>query len=361
MTGGNAPAPIASLRYAFVVGDVLTKRDIAALRAVAPSVTCVNYYGSTETQRSVGYYVVPQDYGDATGGEDDRGKEILPLGKGINDVQLLVLNRRQHLAGVGELGEIYMRSHHMAAGYLGDDVLTAERFLANPHTETPGDRLYRTGDLGRYLPDGNVEFAGRVDRQVKNRGHRIELGEIEAVLLSMPYIRDAVVIVRQDTGQQKILAAYLVLATDAVPPVFKNLREQLLRILPDYMVPSAFITLESLPLTPNGKIDYDRLPRPERPLSGAPARLANDTERVLAGIWAELMNLQQVGRHDNFFELGGHSLLASQVMSRVRQLLGCELPVRTLFEAPTLSELSARIEAKQKETTSRRMMRTAAQ
>jgi amino acid adenylation domain-containing protein len=361
MNGGNAPAPIASLRYAFVVGDVLTKRDIAALRAVAPSVTCVNYYGSTETQRSVGYYVVPQEYGDATSGEDDRGKEILPLGQGINDVQLLVLNRRQRLAGVGELGEIYMRSHHMAAGYLGDDVLTAERFLANPYTETPGDRLYRTGDLGRYLPDGNVEFAGRVDRQVKNRGHRIELGEIEAVLLSMPYVRDAVVIVRQDTAQQKILAAYLVLARDAMPPVFKHLREQLLRILPDYMVPSAFITLESLPLTPNGKIDYDRLPRPERPLSGVPARLANDTERALAGIWAELMNLQQVGRHDNFFELGGHSLLASQVMSRVRQLFDCELPVRTLFEAPTLSELSARIEAKQKETTSRRILQTAAQ
>jgi amino acid adenylation domain-containing protein len=361
MNGGNAPARIPSLRYAFVVGDVLTKRDVAALRAVAPSVTCVNYYGSTETQRSVGYYVVPQEDGDAIRGEDDRGKEILPLGKGINDVQLLVLNRRQRLAGVGELGEIYMRSRHMAAGYLDDDVLTAERFLANPYTETPEDRLYRTGDLGRYLPDGNVEFAGRTDRQVKNRGHRIELGEIEAVLLSLPYVRDAVAIVRQDAGQHKILVAYLVLTRDAVPPVFKQLREQLLRILPDYMVPSAFVKLESLPLTPNGKIEYDRLPRPERPLSGVPARLANDTERVLAGIWAELMNLQQVGRHDNFFELGGHSLLASQVMSRVRELLDCELPVRTLFEAPTLSELSARIEAKQGETTSRRVMQTAAQ
>jgi amino acid adenylation domain-containing protein len=358
---GNAQAPIPSLRHAFIVGDVLTRRDVAALRAVAPSVTCVNHYGSTETQRSVGYYVVAEEPSDATSGaEDDRGKEILPLGKGIKDVQLLVLNRRQRLAGVGELGEIYMRSHHMALGYLDDDALTAERFLPNPFTEAPGDRLYRTGDLGRYLPDGNVEFAGRTDRQVKNRGHRIELGEIEAVLLSIGCVRDAVVIVRQDAGQRSTLVAYVVLTRAAEPPAFKHLREQLLRLLPDYMVPSAFMILESLPLTPNGKIEYDRLPRPERPVSAVPARLANDTERVLAAIWAELMNLQQVGRDDNFFELGGHSLLASQVMSRVRERLDCELPVRTVFEAPTLGELAARIEAKQGEAPSRRVLQTAA-
>ena len=338
-----AATPIESLRYAFIVGDVLTKRDVAALHAIAPSVTCVNYYGSTETQRSVGFYVVPQNGDEAICRNDVYDKEILPLGKGINDVQLLVLNRGLGLAGIGELGEIYMRSNHLAAGYLGNDALTAERFLTNPFTGLPADRVYRTGDLGRYLPDGNVEFAGRADRQVKIRGYRVELGEIEAVLLSIPGVRDAAVIMHEDTSGDKALAAYLVPVKGGTAPGVGELQHRLRQMLPNYMVPAVFVELDSLPLTPNGKIARDRLPPPERPVRTGVASPVNDTERVLAAIWADLMNLERVGRHDNFFELGGHSLLASQIMSRVRRALNCDLSVRALFEAPTVSELSARI------------------
>jgi acyl carrier protein len=257
-----------------------------------------------------------------------------------------VLNGRLRVAGIGELGEIHMRSRHMAAGYFGNDALTAERFFANPFTGASADRLYRTGDLGRYLPDGNVEFAGRADRQVKIRGHRIELGEIEAILLLLPGIRDAAVVVRESV-RDKALVAYLVMVKGEPPPAIRELRGQLRRMLPDYMVPSAFVMLDSLPLTPNGKIDRDRLPEPKRPVAAVAASPASHTEQVLAGIWTDLMKLEQVGRHDNFFELGGHSLLAAQVMARVKRLLNCELPVRALFEAPTVSELSARIQAEQ--------------
>ena len=183
-----------------------------------------------------------------------------------------------------------------------------------------------------------MEFAGRADRQVKVRGHRIELGEIEAILLLLPGIRDAVVVV-QDGARDRALVAYLVTVKGEPPPAVRELREELRQLLPDYMVPSAFVMLDLLPLTPNGKIDRDRLPAPAQPISAVGASPANNTEQVLAKIWTDLMKLEQVGRHDNFFELGGHSLLATQVMARVKQLLNCELPVRVLFEAPTVSEL----------------------
>ena len=248
-----------SLRYAFLVGDVLTRRDVARLRSLAPNVTCVNYYGSTETQRAVGYHV-------ATMPEENEPREVLPLGRGIPDVQLLVLNPAGALAGIGELGEVSVRSPHIALGYLGDPQLTAQRFVSD---------LYRTGDLGRYLPNGEAVFAGRADTQVKIRGFRIELGEIESVLGGFPGVREAVVIARQghqghqEAGGERYLTAYVVpevplLGKGLAARAAKTLRTFLRERLPDHMVPAAFVLLDQMPLTPNRKVDREALPALKR-------------------------------------------------------------------------------------------------
>ncbi|HVG10073.1 MAG TPA: amino acid adenylation domain-containing protein, partial [Thermoanaerobaculia bacterium] len=323
---------VPSLRYTFRVGDVLTRRDVERRRRMAPAVTCVNYYGSTETQRAVGYHVA---------GEEEP-REVLPLGRGIPDVQLLVLNPgggTGGLAGIGELGEVSVRSPHIALGYLGDPQLTAQRFVAD---------LYRTGDLGRYLPNGEAVFAGRADTQVKIRGFRIELGEIESVLGGFPGVREAVVIARQDRGEERYLAAYVVPAATATLATLEvqELRAFLRERLQDSMVPATFTLLDELPLTPNRKVDRKALPAPEWQDAGK-AHVAPRTpvEEALAGIWAELLGLERVGATDHFFELGGHSLLAIRVTSRLREAFGVEIPLRDLFVAPRLSDLAVKIEA----------------
>ena len=236
----------------------------------------------------------------------------------------------------------------MARGYLHRPELTAERFIPHPFSEVPGERLYRTGDLARYLSDGNIEFLGRIDHQVKVRGFRIELGEIEAVLGDHPGVQEACVVVREEEPGEKRLVGYYVAGEAVVEP--EALRRYLQAKLPEYMVPGAFVLLEALPLTPNGKVDRRALPAPER--GGAteayvPPR--TPTEELLAGIWAEVLRIEQVGRQDNFFALGGHSLVAIQVVARVRETLGVELAVRQVFESPTLAELSAAVEAARQE------------
>ena len=328
-----------SLRLAFFVGDVLTKNDVARLCELAPSVTVVNYYGSTETQRAVGYFVVP--------GGDGYAREVLPLGRGIKDVQLLVLNASGRLAGVGEAGEIFLRSPHLARGYFGDDALTAERFLTNPFTGTTGDRVYRTGDLGRYLPDGNVEPLGRADSQVKIRGFRVELGEIEATLGKHASVCEAVVIAREDAPGRKRLVAYVV-AQHGQRAESGALRGYLKEKLPEYMVPSAFVVLDSLPVTPNGKVNRRALPAPDDATSAsAPTFIAPRTavEELIASIWSQVLGLESVGVEDDFFELGGHSLLATQVISRVRDAFGVEVALRRLFVEPTVAGLARLVEA----------------
>ncbi|HEV2844442.1 MAG TPA: amino acid adenylation domain-containing protein, partial [Thermoanaerobaculia bacterium] len=327
LTEGTEGLCVPSLRYVLLVGDVLTRLDVARLRALAPSVTVVNLYGSTETQRAVGYHVVSE----RETAEGERGRQILPLGRGMEDVQLLVLTRDGGLAGVGELGEIAVRSPHLAAGYMGDEALTREKFT--------GD-LYRTGDLGRYLPDGEVEFVARADNQVKIRGFRIELGEIEAHLGRQPGVSEAVVIARDTPGIGRRLVAYVV---GEVP--VESLREALKSRLPAYMVPSAFVKLEALPLTPNGKVDRKALPEleAERGLEQFVSP-RTPTEEILAGIWCGVLGLERVGVHQDFFDLGGHSLIATQVVSRVRDVFGVEIPLRLLFESPTVASLAGRIE-----------------
>ncbi|MFL6290862.1 MAG: amino acid adenylation domain-containing protein, partial [Thermoanaerobaculia bacterium] len=339
----NGPEPVPELpdlRRAFVVGDLLKKGDVEHLQGIAPSAVCVNLYGSTETQRSVSFFEVPRHPG-----LDRLGKEVLPLGRGMEGCQLLVLNRGGRLAGVGESGEIHLRSRHLARGYLGDEALTAERFRPNPLLANPeeGDRVYKTGDLGRYLPDGVVEFAGRADFQVKLRGFRIELGEVEAALARYPGVRECVVIVREDRPGDRRLVGYCVMTGIAPEP--RDLRAFLASRLPDYMVPSAFVVLPALPLTRTGKVDRRALPPPAEELLEAERIVEKSAvEELLSGIWTDLLAAADVAPHQNFFELGGHSLLATRMISRVRAVLGVELPLRSVFEEPTLAGFAALVE-----------------
>ncbi len=324
-------------RYLFFVGDVLTKRDVARLRTLAPAAEFINLYGTTETSRALSYYIVPR-------AEEDFGKEVVPLGRGISEVQLLVMNAAGKQAGIGEVGEIYFRSPHLAKGYLADEQLTRDRFLTNPFTHDTADLIYRTGDLGRYLPDGNVEPLGRADSQVQIRGFRIEPGEIEAAIGRHPAVSESAVIAREGFAGEKRLVAYIVPADDN-PPDVSELCTYLKNDLPDYMVPAAFVMLDKLPLTPNGKLDRRALPTPTQAHTpDGPVEPRSAVEEILADIWAMILGVEHVGLHENFFELGGHSLMAIQVMVRVRDRLQVELPVRALFESPIVSALAKVVE-----------------
>ena len=337
---GTDPISLSTLRCAFTVGDALKRHDVARLWAMAPNVTCVNMYGSTETQRAVSFHVIPRDTAENT---YLPAKEVIPLGRGLRDMQVLVLTPTKALAGIGELGELAMRSPHLAQGYLDETTLTHERFVPNPFTQQPSDRIYLTGDLGRYLPDGDVEYLARSDQQVQIRGFRIELGEIEAVLRDQALVRDVAVIAREDTRNEKRLVAYVV-PTQA-PLVIEEVRQAVQKKLPMYMVPTAFVILDALPLTPNGKLDRQRLPQPD---TAAPAeeRSAPRTplEATLEQIWREVLGREYVGIDANFFDLGGHSLLATQLVARIIESTHSGVTLRMLFEAPTIASLAAVIE-----------------
>ena len=318
------------LRRVFTVGDVLTRRDVARLRELAPAAVHVNYYGATETQRALGYFRVPD--GDAA------GRDVVPLGRALPGAQLLVLNRAGALAGVGELGEIHVRSPHLARGYLDDDGLTRERFLVNPFTGRRDDRMYRTGDLGRYRADGVVEFAGRADSQVQVRGFRVELGEVEAALGAHPDVTDATVVAREESPGDTRLVAYLVSSTALRPA---ELRRFLGEHVPGYMVPARFVSLDALPLTPNGKVDRAALPAPDRSWldTGEPFVTPRDPlETELAELWAEILGVERVGVTQSFFDLGGHSLSALRLCVQIHRRLGRRLALASLFRAPTVEQ-----------------------
>ena len=331
---GEVPTRVDSLRRAFFVGDVLTRTDVGRMHRLAPNLQVVNYYGSTETQRAVAHFVVPRDL-------SLLAKETIPVGTGIPDVQVLIRNVAGERVGVGEVGEMWMRSPHVALGYLGDPGLTAERFVPNPWTGDPADPAYRTGDLGRYRPDGVAEIAGRADQQVKIRGFRIEPGEIEAVLRAHPAVRDAVVAARGE-GEAKRLVAYVVAEGD--PPAADVLRDWLRAGVPDFMVPAGWMFLPALPVTPNGKVDRKALPEPEADAGREFIPPRTPAEAALAEIWAGLMDVERVGAEDDFFAIGGHSLLATRFVARVRDAFGVELPLRTLFEAPKLGAMAAELD-----------------
>ena len=298
----------------------------------------VNMYGITETTVHVTYCPIEaQDVAESIGN---------CIGKQIPDLEIHILDQNRNLVPIGIPGELYVGGAGVARGYLNRPELTAERFVQDPFGRDPAARLYRTGDRARYLPDGNIEFLGRTDSQVKVRGYRVELGEIEAVLAQHPAIQQAVVLAREDgDGGDKRLVAYVV--TEASRPSTKELRDFLKQKLPDYMVPAAFVILGAMPLSANGKLDRKALPAPDQSradLEHGFVAPRTPTEDILANIWVEVLKLDAVGVHDNFFELGGHSLLATRVVSRIRNALNCDLPLRTLFETPTLAGLAQSIQ-----------------
>jgi amino acid adenylation domain-containing protein len=267
------------------------------------------------------------------------------IGRPIANTQIFILDPYSNPTPIGVPGEIHIGGAGLARGYLNRPELTAEKFIPDPFSAELGARLYRTGDIARYLPDGNIELIGRKDGQVKIRGLRIELGEIESVLSSHPKVREAVVIAREDRPGDKRLVAYVVENGDEQPQA-DELKQFLKTTLPDYMVPFAWVSLASLPRTPNGKINRAALPPPtEAALSTHNVDQSPRTalEAALLAIWSEILKVDKIGIYDNFFDLGGHSLLAIQILSRTRDELSIELPVRILFESPTIVDFAAAI------------------
>jgi amino acid adenylation domain-containing protein len=292
----------------------------------------VNHYGPTESS------VV------ATSAEIAPEEATPSIGRPISNTRVYVLDAKMQPVPAGVAGELYIGGDGLARGYLNKPALTAERFVPDPFGEKAGQRLYRTGDLVRYRSTGDLEFLGRVDHQVKIRGFRIELGEIEAVLLAHDQVRECVVLAREDSPGEKRLVAYVVTAEETSSAI--ELRAHLKARLPDYMLPASFIFLDKLPLTPNGKLDREALPVPGAAVAPVvdyePPRSA--TEELLANCFADLLHIERVSRHDSFFDLGGHSLLATQLASRMRGSLDVGIPLRLIFEEPTVAALATRID-----------------
>ncbi len=299
----------------------------------------VNMYGITETTVHVTYRPIVRSDLETCAGSS-------PIGRPIPDLRFYLLDRNMQPVPPGVVGEIYVGGEGVARGYLFRPALTAERFVVDPFASEPGARLYRSGDLARRRRDGEIEYQGRADRQVKIRGFRIELGEIEAALARQPELREAAVVALADPHGDTRLAAYLV-ARNGQTPSSADLRARLKQGLPDYMVPSAFVVLDALPLTPNGKLDVDSLPSPQWGAGSDAEYVApsTPTEEAVAAIWGEVLGIEKVGVRSDFFALGGHSLLAAQVVSRLRQAFPAEIPLRSLFESPTVAGLAERIDA----------------
>ncbi len=272
----------------------------------------------------------------------DSAQHTEPIGGPIDETRVHLLDEQLQPVAAGAAGEIYIGGAGVARGYLNRTELTAERFIRDPFAPETRARMYRTGDLGRWRGDGAIDFLGRTDQQVKIRGYRIELGEVEAQLVRHTDVREAAVLAREDEQGEKRLVAYLVPRNPSAPPTVERLRAHLTGMLPEYMVPGAFVALERLPLTPNGKLDRRALPAP-----GAASQLRRSyeapqgsVEEALARIWQALLRLERVGRSDNFFELGGYSMLALELRSRIESELGAEVSLSALIEAPTVARLA---------------------
>jgi amino acid adenylation domain-containing protein len=327
---------VTSLRILFFAGEPLASQLVAAWReATSSRCQIVNLYGPTETTLAKCFYRVPLDC--------PAGPQ--PVGKPIPQTQVLIFRDGHRLCGVGEIGEVVIRTPFRSLGYVNGAQADRRRFVKNPYRDAEQDLLYHTGDLGRYQSDGSIQLLGRIDDQFKIRGHRIEPAEIEYLLREHPAIASAVVVARTWTGEDKRLVAYVTFNDDSRPSL-TELRSYLRRRLPEYMMPAVIMPLPALPLTPNGKIDRERLPEPEeQPAEEGDEQPRDEIEGLLAGIWSEVLGLKLVGRNQNFFDLGGHSLMATQVVSRVREIFHVDLPVRTLFSAPTISGMAEAVAA----------------
>jgi amino acid adenylation domain-containing protein len=324
-------AATSSMRVLLTGSDRLAQHPPTTLKA-----SVVNHYGPTE------YSVI------GTAGTVAPGHDGAPtIGTPIDNTRVYILDERGDPVPIGVTGRIHLSGQGTAHGYLNRPALTAERFIPDPFATAPGTRMYDTGDLGRWNPDGTIEYGGRNDRQVKIRGYRIECGEIETQLLTHPVITAAAVKSHTDDNGNARLSAYF--ETEGGKQVADNdIRSHLQTILPEHMIPATFQTLERLPQNANGKVDYGALPEPhtDRPDTGTEFVAArNDTERTIAQIWSEVLNIDSIGIYDNFFDLGGHSLLATEIIDRIEGELGISgLDVRAVFDYPTIAELTASLD-----------------
>lgn len=320
-----------SLRRIFSGGEPLTPGLRDRVQRCLDAELC-NLYGPTEATIDATYYRCGSDR-----------SEPVPIGRPIANTRIYILDRDLQPVPIGVAGELHIGGAGLARGYLNRPELTAGKFIANPFDDKPGTRLYKTGDRARYRSDGHIEYLGRMDQQVKIRGHRMELGEIERVLSQYPGVRSVAVCVFDRGENDRRLAAFVVADPNSAASA-GELREFLTRTLPEYMIPSAYIFLDSLPLNANGKLDRRALPEPDWTNVTANAVFVaprNVTEAGLAGIWEDVLGVNRIGIHDNFFELGGHSLLAIRIVSRIRERLAIELPLSALFTLPTVAKLAA--------------------
>ncbi|MBU7314572.1 non-ribosomal peptide synthetase [Paenibacillus oleatilyticus] len=325
--------PLPELKVVIVSSDSCSVEEYAKLQTrFGADIRILNVYGVTEASIDTSYYEEPLDKLPGAG--------YVPIGKPMPNMRMYVVNDRMQLQPVGVPGELVIGGAGVARGYYRKPELSAEKFVANPFV--PGERLYRTGDLVRWMPDGNLEYLGRIDNQVQLRGYRVELGEVESRLLQIASVREAAAIIRDDGQGERYLCAYVVADEDLATA---GMREDLAKTLPHFMIPSYFVRLERMPLTPNGKVDRKALPAPDRE-EGDVSYIAprNELEDKLAAIWQDVLRLGRVGVRDNFFEIGGHSLRATAMISRIHKELNVQLPLREVFLSPTIEKLAFAIE-----------------
>ncbi len=313
-------------------GDVLSPTHVRKTMEALTDCQVINGYGPTESTTFSSCYTIPRSR---------QIKDTIPIGKPISNTQIYILDRHMNPVPIGIPGELYVGGDGLARGYLNAPDLTAQKFIVHSFAKEAGGRLYKTGDQGRWLQDGNIEFLGRIDHQVKIRGFRVEPGEIEAVLGKHPGIRENLIISREDSFGNKRLVAYFVPRMQPGPST-ADLRNFLSDQVPEYMMPSTFVSMESFPLTPNGKVDRRALPSPEQrvpELQESYVAPRNEMETQLARMWSEILGIQRIGVQDNFFELGGHSLLAVRLITQIKKRLNQYLPLTALFKAPTIEQL----------------------
>ncbi|AUB41617.1 Glutamate-1-semialdehyde aminotransferase [Nostoc flagelliforme CCNUN1] len=340
---------LVNLKWMMLTGESAPVGLVNQWLQLYPSIKVVNAYGPTEAADDITQFIIDKPLPDS--------QRTVPIGKPLANLNLYILDSQIQLLPIGVPGEICVSGFGVGLGYWRNEASTKSSFIPNPFITNakplPGtdiDFIYKTGDLGRWLPDGNIEFLGRIDHQVKIRGFRIEVGEIETLLTKHPEIQESVIAVKEDDLCEKRLVAYVVpkqneLSTNELA---SKLRKFLQPKLPDYMIPSAFVLLEALPLTPNGKIDRRALPAPnwsQRTLEQNYISPRTPVEEIIANAWTQVLGLKQVGVNDNFFDLGGHSLLATQLISRLRQIFQIELPLQKIFELPTVTGLATAVEA----------------
>jgi len=323
------------LKYWSTSGEALTVEVARRFVACMPRAVLLNLYGSSEAAADSTCWHL----------EDPEALNCVPIGRPIANTKVYILDGTLQPVPVGVVGELYIGGDGLARGYWNQPEMTAEKFIRNPFDNAPNSRLYKTGDLARYLPDGNIEYSGRADHQVKIRGFRVELKEIESVLAECANVNQGIVVAQDDRAGSNQLVAYVV-PVETPKPNQRELRAQLKRILPEYMVPSAIVFLKSFPLLPNGKIDRKALPEPEladRAVESERVAPRNDLERQLLAMWEEVLGVERIGVRHNFFQLGGHSLLIPILLSRIERTLGKKLSPASIFQAPTIEQLAVRL------------------